>query len=201
MKELHTGSDLSAYLDGELAPAERSRVDDHLAACGPCRVRLAELRAIASLVAALPSAQPARSLVPRVAARWNWLRPARSLSAFASGAFLFVFLLTAVGQSGSGLGGGPTSPFSPMAPAAPAAEAQRTEDKTTAAAPAPQFAQPTVTDAGGAGVRPLTSDEVARDQSLRTATPSPLTYPPLWLALAVAAGLAAIAAHWRLRAT
>ena len=34
----------SAYLDGELAPAERARVDEHLATCMQCRVSLERFR-------------------------------------------------------------------------------------------------------------------------------------------------------------
>jgi len=33
---------LHAYLDGELTPVERARVDDHLAGCLACRTRLDE---------------------------------------------------------------------------------------------------------------------------------------------------------------
>ncbi len=37
---------LSAYLDGELSPDERARVDAHVAACAECRVVLDDLKAI-----------------------------------------------------------------------------------------------------------------------------------------------------------
>ena len=37
---------LSAYLDGELSPAERARVDEHVAGCAECRVVLDDLKAI-----------------------------------------------------------------------------------------------------------------------------------------------------------
>ena len=37
---------LHAYLDGELPPAERARVEAHVAECSPCRTRLAEERAL-----------------------------------------------------------------------------------------------------------------------------------------------------------
>ena len=37
---------LHAYLDGELSPVERSRLDAHLAECLPCRDRLAEERGL-----------------------------------------------------------------------------------------------------------------------------------------------------------
>ena len=37
---------LSAYLDGELSPSERARVDDHVSTCAPCRTVLDDLKAI-----------------------------------------------------------------------------------------------------------------------------------------------------------
>ena len=37
---------LSAYLDGELSPSERARIDEHVAACAECRVVLDDLKAI-----------------------------------------------------------------------------------------------------------------------------------------------------------
>ncbi|MBM4434797.1 MAG: zf-HC2 domain-containing protein, partial [Chloroflexi bacterium] len=40
MTNVHVDSDLSAYLDGELAPADRARVGAHLDGCDRCRARL-----------------------------------------------------------------------------------------------------------------------------------------------------------------
>jgi hypothetical protein len=105
MRDVHVDPDLSAYLDDELVPADRERVETHLTACDRCSRRLAELRATASLMATLPYARASRSLVPVVSARWTWLRPVRSFSMFASGAFVFIFLLTAVARTGTGLSG------------------------------------------------------------------------------------------------
>jgi len=146
---MHVLADLSAYLDEELAPAERARVSTHLEACGRCAASLAELRATATLISALPSAQPSRSLVPALTPRWNWLRPMRSLSAVASGAFLMVFLVSAVAQSGSNLGGGPTSPFGgaatqagPAAQPAAAPGAATAELAAATAAPMPASLPP-----------------------------------------------------------
>jgi hypothetical protein len=152
MREVHADRDLSAYLDAELTPAERTRVDAHLATCDRCSRRLGELRATASLVAALPSPRPARSLVPAVTERWTWLRPIRSLSMIASGAFLFVFLLTAVARTGTGLGGADapaaaqpaTSAFG--AGGAPAATAA---PRAASVAPAPAVQAPAPTTAFG----------------------------------------------------
>ena len=132
----HVSRDLSAYLDAELAPADRARVSAHLEDCARCALQLAELRATATMIAALPSPRPSRSLVPSLAPRWNWLRPVRSLSAMASGAFLMVFLVAAVAQSGSDLGGGPATPFGQTA-AQPAAAPTAAEQVTLEAASPP----------------------------------------------------------------
>ncbi len=160
MRDAHVDPDLSAYLDAELLPAERDRVQAHLASCEQCRARLADLTATARLVAALPSPWPARSLVPRVTERWNGLRLLRSASAIASGAFLFAFLVTAVGRTGTGLGGGDASTaiFGGGA-AAPAASwvSQATaaaRDSAPSAAPsAPALAVPAATGASAGGAQ------------------------------------------------
>ncbi|MBI2982621.1 MAG: zf-HC2 domain-containing protein [Chloroflexi bacterium] len=215
---MHVDTDLSAYLDGELAPADRTRVEAHLDGCDRCRARLGELRATASLIAALPEARPSRSLVPRVVERFNWLRPLRSFSTFATGAFLFVFLVTAVGRSGSGLGGGTTAPFGPVPQAAPAPAPAATgvPERAALSTPlAPQLAAPAAgapatarTDASppAAGFATQATAKAATDATAAAArdvsrTPSPLTDPLVWLGLAVIAAALAIGAHWRLRST
>ncbi len=43
---MHVEWDLLAYLDGELSPQERARVEEHLAQCGQCRDELARLKAL-----------------------------------------------------------------------------------------------------------------------------------------------------------
>jgi anti-sigma factor RsiW len=227
---MHVDTDLSAYLDEELAPAERARVESHLDACARCRARLGELRATAALIAALPSARPGRSLVPRVSERYNWLRPLRSLSTFATGAFLFAFVLTAVGRSGSGLGGGGTAmPFG-AAPAAPAATAAAAPQRATigtpqaipaagapgevarARTPSPApFAFQTTPQAGqradaASPAAPPRADALGSppaDTHLREPRrePPPFTDPLMWLGFAVIAAVIAIGAHWRLRST
>ena len=69
----HPRAQLSAYLDDALAPSERSGVEAHLGACADCRARLAELRATAMLIRALPEPRPSRRLVPQIAAAPAWL--------------------------------------------------------------------------------------------------------------------------------
>ena len=52
---------LEAYLDGELTAAHQQQVEDHLDGCADCRNRLAQARALSSLLREIP---PAGSLKP-----------------------------------------------------------------------------------------------------------------------------------------
>jgi anti-sigma factor RsiW len=54
----HERERLSAYLDGELAAAERAEVSAHLAACPECEAFLADLAAVDAEAAGLPAAAP-----------------------------------------------------------------------------------------------------------------------------------------------
>ena len=100
---------LSAYLDAALASGEADAVRAHLDGCARCRGRVAELQATSRLIAALPQLAPRRSLVPRLGRAPVWLRPVRLLGAIGSGVFAFLFLASAVVNSGSTLGGGTTT--------------------------------------------------------------------------------------------
>lgn len=53
---------LSAYLDGELSPAERARVDEHVASCAACRTVLDDLKAIVVTAPYYGGAEPKRDL-------------------------------------------------------------------------------------------------------------------------------------------
>ena len=223
---MHVDPDLSAYLDGELAPAERARVAAHLAACEQCSARASELRSAASLVHALPVLRPRRSLVPPITPRFAWLRVVRSLSAIASGAFLFVFLVTAVARSGSGLGGGDSTapasqasalaaPFAANAPAASALPAAL----PPSVAPAPAGAAADAAQRSGSTAAPTSAavkaaenasagpsalalqTETARQLSAHSTEPGPLLDPRLWVVLAILAAVVAGYAHVRLRRT
>ncbi len=50
--------ELSAYLDGELTPPQRTEVETHLASCAHCQRELVELKTLVTGVAALPKLQP-----------------------------------------------------------------------------------------------------------------------------------------------
>jgi anti-sigma factor RsiW len=59
---------LSAYLDGELPPAEREAARAHLAACPSCAAALKELSAPDAALRALPAVEPPPFFAARVAA-------------------------------------------------------------------------------------------------------------------------------------
>lgn len=218
----HVRDDLSAYLDGALAPAERAALAAHLSDCAPCRSAAAELRATAQLIAALPLPAPSRRLVPALAPRYAWLRPLRSLSAVLAGAFILLFIASATLDTGWRMGGGSpartTGGAAPNAPAAaPAGQPAPVADPTGAIrAPvlvAPSPAQ-TKSSAELAAEAQRAASTRARQDSARgapaggaaeagRAAPEPLRVGPspwLWLGLALLCGALALAAHRRLRA-
>jgi anti-sigma factor RsiW len=210
----HLDADLSAFLDGELGPAERARAEAHLSGCLRCQEELRQLQTTAALLGRLPPPQPRRALVPRVAERFNWLRPLRSLSAVSSGAFLFLFLASSVLWSGSGLGGGGTFAqpgAGPAAPAAPAAGPQASPAEGARSLPArgsperlaDQLA--TATPAAPAGAHspaPRERDEAApavtSAEALERQRIGP--HPLIYLVLAALGAAIALIAHRRLRA-
>src|SRR5215218_10250811 len=51
----------TAYLDGDLAAADRVRIDDHIRSCAECRVELAQIRSTVILMRGLPEYRPRRS--------------------------------------------------------------------------------------------------------------------------------------------
>jgi anti-sigma factor RsiW len=57
---------LSAYLEGELAAAERVEVDAHLAACPACAELAGLLRETMAATAAFPAAEPSPALLARL---------------------------------------------------------------------------------------------------------------------------------------
>jgi anti-sigma factor ChrR (cupin superfamily) len=58
--------ELSAYLDGELTPSQRTEVEAHLASCPRCQEELAELKTLAAGMAALPKLEPAPQFLAEV---------------------------------------------------------------------------------------------------------------------------------------
>jgi anti-sigma factor RsiW len=68
--------ELAAYLDGELAPNERSELEAHLAGCAACRAELEAERRLSGVLMALPALEPP----PDFEARF-WARIAREQDA------------------------------------------------------------------------------------------------------------------------
>ncbi len=218
--ETHPRARLSAYLDSALAPSERAAVDAHLDTCTDCRARLAELRAVASLIGALPALAPSRRLVPRVAPAPSWLAPLRTLSTLGSGIAVFMFIASALLSNVSLLASGTAA----LPAAAPAAGGATTAERGAAGA---SQASPTAPDraalaadsakaaasptaAPNSGQQFNTSTTPPQDAASRSdqasardvATPDvPLVgaSPWLWLGLAVVLGAIALALQRRLR--
>lgn len=202
----HPDQTLSAYTDGGLPADVAAGVSEHLAQCARCAGRVAELQTVRRLLAAAPASRPTRSLVPRIRAVPAWLHPVRSLASVGAGTFLFLFLASAVLNSGSQLGGGTTAaeraaargqlsvPAASGAPAADAAAPAVLASAAPKAAPAAGQTAPAAVQTpefsvtyGHPATTPLT---VARQFG-----------PPPWLfaLLAVIFAGGALAAHRRLR--
>jgi len=60
---------LAAYIEGDLAPDERARAEQHLGECAACAEALVEVRAIAGEAAQLPPLTPSRDLWAGIEAR------------------------------------------------------------------------------------------------------------------------------------
>ena len=60
---------LSEYLDGEMKPAERQRLEAHLVECAACSVALAELREVVARARTLDDAPPPVDLWPGIEAQ------------------------------------------------------------------------------------------------------------------------------------
>jgi len=168
---------LSAYLDGELSPRERARLEARLATDPELRERLEGLRRTVALVRGLPQVQAPRNFlltpamvapVRRRPAPRRWLAPAltfaTTLSALACAAVLMSNLLL------SGLGG-----FGTVAPAAPpreVAQEQPTEAPTAEAfrgGPTPPAVE----------MAPAAAEALTRTQALtETTTPVEEGPPP-----------------------
>jgi anti-sigma factor RsiW len=221
--ERHPLAQLSAFIDGALAPAEHAAVQSHLDGCASCGSYVAELRGTASLIGALPDLAPSRRLVPRVAPVPAWLAPLRTMTTLASGISVFAFLATALLAN---VGGVATSGAAAPAPAAieaptsargvqinPAAapSAANAQDAAKAAPTSSPAALQRAPAASGAAGFSVTSGSAtppqagARSDETRTVAQTrsapALTSPWLWLALAIAFGIVAIGLQRRLRST
>jgi len=92
----HPHAELSAYIDGALAPAAQAAVRGHVETCALCSAHVAQLRSTIALVRALPDPVPSRRLVPRLTTAPAWLAPLRTLMTLASGAAVFLFIASSL---------------------------------------------------------------------------------------------------------
>jgi anti-sigma factor RsiW len=207
---------LSAYLDDALSPGEHELVRAHLDGCVRCRAQLADLRATSRLIGALPQLAPGRSLVPRLERAPVWLRPVRLLGAIGSGLFVFLFIGSAVLNSGGSLGGGASTAeqlaekgqFGAAVNAlASDAAKQRADSATAVPAPVAVGASAAASQGPGTAFTVATPTALARGgaASSPAAAPSssepPRTFgppPQLFLLIAVLFAIAAFMAHRRL---
>ncbi len=85
---------IMGYVDGRLKEGERLEMEKHLAACGACRVRVSEFRAVNVLLEELPMIEPSAAFDVRMQARvaaeptrqswWAWLAPSPRVAFAAS---------------------------------------------------------------------------------------------------------------------
>jgi len=210
---------LSAYLDDALSQGEHELVRAHLGGCERCRAQLADLRATSRLIGGLPQLAPRRSLVPRLERAPVWLRPVRLLGAMGSGLFVFLFIASAVVNSGASLGGGTSTAeqlaekgqFGAAVNALASDAAKKLADSATAA-PAPNAPVPAAgavaSQNTGAGRSTAASPTPGQRTDVSAVTSPPLVThdsvgtfgppPQLFLLIAVLLAIAAFVAHRRL---
>jgi anti-sigma factor RsiW len=215
----HPTLQLSAYLDDELTQGEYEIVREHLDGCAECRAQLADLRATSLLIAGLPQLAPRRSLVPRLERAPVWLRPVRLLGVMGSGLFVFLFIASAVVNSGSSLGGAATTAeqlaekgqFGAAVNALASDAAKRLSDSATAAPAAFGPAAPAASSQSPGAARSTVGSPTpaARLDTVASAAPQPTVagvgranvLPQLFLGLAALCAITAFVAHRRLRRT
>ena len=104
---------IMGYVDGRLKESERLEMEKHLAACGACRLRVNEFRAVNVLLDELPMIEPSAAFDVRMQARvaaepvkqswWAWFAPSPRV------AFAASMLLLAMVWLGSGPADSPLS--------------------------------------------------------------------------------------------
>jgi hypothetical protein len=126
---------LSAYLDEQVTPAERARVDGHLATCAACRSELESLRRTVTLLQALPrvpvprafTLSEARVGIRRPQAQPAWVGWTRGLAAVTAIALVAVVAVSLLNQPSA-------QPTATVARAVPAAGAPQPASQPTAPA-------------------------------------------------------------------
>jgi len=97
---LHLGEVVSAYLDGELPPAERRRAETHLAGCDFCRDDLTDMMFVRARLRAMPMLELPPELRSKAPATIPIYRRARLLVGAAAAAVTMVLALAAMASPG-----------------------------------------------------------------------------------------------------
>ncbi len=97
----HLGEALSAFLDGELVPAERAVAAVHLAECSLCQGELAGVEAVRAVVRGLPVLEVPAGLLPASRRRHRrWMLSPGWVTACAAALAITVGLVVGPGESG-----------------------------------------------------------------------------------------------------
>lgn len=145
---------LSAYLDGEVTPAERARVEAHLSTCGGCRQELESLRWTVGLLRRMPPVDLPRTFylretdvtpeaAPRRSRLLTWLQPLLAFSTAVSAVLFVIFLLGSLNLGSPALAPAPAAQLA-RAPeaAAPVPTAAVEKPLSIESAPAPPTEHP-----------------------------------------------------------
>ncbi len=179
---------LSAFLDNQVSPAERVRVESHLRTCAACRGELESLRQTAALLHALPrvavprafTLSEARAGIRRPEPRLAWFGGlARGLGAVTAVALVAVVAVTMLRPPAAA----PGESVARVAPTAAPAAAKMAEPPAMAPvqAPAPTAAeeQPSIMAAAqsDAGEQTVADATAAADAAAIAAAPAPEMAP------------------------
>lgn len=171
---------LSAYLDGELSPAERAALDPHLRDCEQCQRELAALRQTRALLRALPTpalprdfslpAQPV--VVERKRAAPAWARPAQAIGTIAAMIGLAFLFATALPNLPRPMAGGAATSESNHTVSGPAAPSAQQGSADAAMTPSPNSASPSGVQSTHS-VTPTVSPTSSTFSSEKTPTQAP----------------------------
>lgn len=162
---------LHAYLDGELPPAERARLEAHLAECPACRTRLEEERALVEragqlLGLAQPVERPAPPMHQLRRPRLVWRR--RVPLAWAASLLMAVGLGYYLGEASYAPASRQVSamqaPADSLGPMSRADGFQRFQERAAPAAPTPETAAPPAARQPSRPSRPAAREEGVADQ-------------------------------------
>lgn len=101
--------DLTAYVDGELAEGQQTKLQAHLPGCGECQKTLALLQRSVAQLSALPAYEPSGALRKNVLSRidappsaWERVRAALRPAVFVPAGALFAAVVVALVWAGGG---------------------------------------------------------------------------------------------------